>query len=135
MVSGPHDARMLDSGNILVFDNGLSRKRSRVLELDPVMREVVWEHTGDDPFFTIFRGSCQRLPNGNTLIANSDHGEAFEVTPDGRQVWRFLNPQLTAEGKRRLIVRMIRYPPEWIDPLLEGSARAPRTPERRQDAS
>ena len=34
-------------------------------------------------FFTLTRGSCQRLPNGNTLIANSESGEAFEVYGDG----------------------------------------------------
>ena len=92
-VSAQHDAQMLENGHILIFDNGLDRARSRVIELDPVTREIVWEYgVGDDEeFFTPGRGGAHRLPNGNTLIANSNTGEAFEVTPDRRVVWRFFN--------------------------------------------
>jgi hypothetical protein len=30
---------------------------------------------------------CQRLPNGNTLVVNSDGGHILEVTPGGEPVW------------------------------------------------
>ena len=112
VLSGPHDAQWLESGNILVFDNGLARGWSRVLELDPDSGNIVWEY-GDperNRFFTLSKGSGQRLPNGNTLIADSDNGRAFEVTPEGETVWEFATPHTVEEGRRAAIVRIRRIP-------------------------
>lgn len=115
-LSGPHDAVVLPSGNVLVFDNGLGRGWSRVVEMDPKSRRIVWEYRAPDPktFYTPTRGANQRLANGNTLIAQSDSGRAFEVTPDGTIVWEFLNPNLS-EGKRGGMVRMRRIAPDVVD--------------------
>lgn len=126
-LSGPHDAVVLPSGNILVFDNGLGRDWSRVVELDPKTRTIVWEYRATDPksFYTQTRGANQRLENGNTLIAQSDAGRAFEVTPDGTIVWEFLNPNLS-EGKRGALVRMRRIAPDvvrgWLARLGQAGA-------------
>jgi outer membrane protein assembly factor BamB len=110
VLSGPHDATLLSNGNILVFDNGLSRGWSRVLEVNPERNEIVWEYhaRAKKDFFTASRGSNQRLPNGNTLVAESDKGRAFEVTPDGKIVWEFLNPFRNSKGDRATIVRFYR---------------------------
>ena len=115
-ISGPHDATVLENGNILLFDNGLGRGWSRVVELDPLARRIVWQYRAPEPgdFYTAGRGSSQRLANGNTLIANSDSGEAFEVTPEGELVWKFLNPHADARGRRATIVRMKRYSPAFL---------------------
>ncbi len=123
-ISGPHDATVLDNGNILLFDNGLSRRWSRVIELDPLAGEIVWEYKAESPedFFTASRGANQRLPNGNTLITNSDSGQIFEVTPEGEIVWEFLNPHLDEAGHRATIVRAKRYETSWIDHLMRGIA-------------
>ncbi|MFP6661188.1 MAG: arylsulfotransferase family protein [Myxococcota bacterium] len=120
ILSGQHDAQQLPNGNLLVFDNGLSRESSRVLEIDPVTEAIVWQYPppGGDPFFTFANGSSQRLPNGNTLVADSDHGVAFEVTPAGETVWHFRNPHRDEEGHRATIVRIKRYPTEWVKKLL-----------------
>ena len=119
-LSGQHDATMLANGNILIFDNGLERSWSRIVELDPLRREIVWEYRAPDPgaFFSLRMGSSQRLRNGNTLVANSDSGEAFEVTSAGEMVWRFLNPNTDNEGHRATIVRVKRYPPDFVEGLL-----------------
>ncbi len=124
-ISGQHDATVLENGNILLFDNGLNRSWSRVLELNPVTREIVWEYQAPTPkdFFSLRRGSSQRLSNGNTLVGNSDSGEAFEVTPSGETVWRFLNPNTNDAGDRAVIGRIKRYPSAPIEALL---AREPR---------
>ena len=84
-ILGPHDASVLKNGHILIFDNGLGRGWSRVIELDPLARRIVWEYKAPTPtdFYTATRGGCQRLPNGNTLITDSEAGRVFEVTPDG----------------------------------------------------
>lgn len=112
-LSGPHDARMLPNGHVLVFDNGVARRRSRVVELDPLSREIVWQYAADD-FYTRTRGSSQRLPNGNTLVSESDHGRGFEVTPEGERVWELLAPYRNAEGQRATLVRMERLAPERL---------------------
>jgi hypothetical protein len=116
----PNDAQFLGNGNIMVFDNGLGRGWSRVIELDPVTATIVWEYEAPDPedFYSISRGSCQRLPNGNTLIADSDNARAFEVTPDGDLVWEFVSPHETSPGRRATIVRAQRYDRDFIERIV-----------------
>jgi hypothetical protein len=106
-IMGPHDATPLRTGNFLIFDNGLGRGWSRVIELDPRSREIVWEYKADPPeeFYSLARGSAQRLANGNTLIAESDKGRIFEVTPAGEIVWSFVNPSRTRSGQTMAVVR------------------------------
>ncbi len=118
----PHMPTMLASGNVLLFDNGPFRKYSRVLEVDPRDSSIVWSYEGRSrgEFFSAWRGSCQRLENGNTLICESERGRAFEVTRDGDVVWEFWNPELSG-GKRRRIYRMTRVPCAILDPLLAAS--------------
>lgn len=123
-IFGPHDAQVLDNGHILLFDNGLGRTPaySRVVEMDPVTGKIVWEYRADPPetFYTESKGSAQRLPNGNTLIAESDKGHAFEVTPSGDVVWEFFCAHELAEGKRAAIVRMKRFPRSFVEELVKN---------------
>lgn len=106
-LSGPHDATLLPNGNILVFDNGLARKWSRIVEVNPLENRIVWEYRAPEPedFFTMTRGAAQRLPNGNTLVTYSRRGIIFEVTPDGETVWLFKNARDEEGGARSAIVR------------------------------
>jgi hypothetical protein len=89
-----HDARFLENGHLLLFDNRGLGNMSRVLEYDPVTQSFPWSYAGQDrsPFFSKERGMCQRLPNGNTLIVNSEgtdelRGEILEVTANKEVVW------------------------------------------------
>jgi hypothetical protein len=111
-IRGPHCASVLENGNVLLFDNRLGEGWSRVVELDPVARRIVWQWRAPNPtdFYTASRGSAQRLPNGNTLVAESDRGHAFEVTPDGDVVWDWWNPHRDAAGRPATIIRMTRHP-------------------------
>ena len=113
---------LLANGNILIFDNGYARGFSRVIELDPTSLEVVWSYQGEPPseFFSDRRGSAQRLPNGNTLICESERGHVFEVTPDGTRVWEFWNPEIV-DGKRKRIYRFMRLAPDVVEPLLAAN--------------
>ena len=90
-----------------------------MLEIDPLAEKIVWTYGDEDgqEFFTPARGSSQRLPNGNTLLAVSRLGEAREVTPEGEVVWKFYSTR-GVRGNRQIIVRMQHYPPEWVSPLL-----------------
>jgi len=116
----PHHPTMLPSGRILVFDNGVHRKYSRVLELDPVRKTIVWEYRSSPPeeFYSRARGAAQRLANGNTLITESDRGRVFEVTPSGEIVWTWLNP-MCKKGHHQTVYRMLRLPGMMIEPLLQ----------------
>ena len=100
---GQHDPDLLPNGDILLFDNfghygagGVSR----LLEFDPKTLEIAWSYAGSDeqPFWSNVRGDQQRLPNGNTLITESEGGRLLEVTPDGEIVWEFVNPVRNDSG-------------------------------------
>jgi hypothetical protein len=117
----PHCPTMLRNGNILVFDNGVERGYSRVLEVDPLTEAIEWEYVGDPPasFYSRTRGFCQRLPNENTLICQSNDGRVFEVTRQGRIVWEWLNPEIV-DGRRSHVNRVVRIDPDAVEPLLAG---------------
>ena len=117
----PHQPVLLESGNLLVFDNGTNRKYSRIIELDPRNGEIVWEYKADPEgsFFSIMMGGVQDLPNGNILITESTKGHAFEITRDGAIVWEFYNPDLNEVRDRRAsIYRMRRIPFDFLEPGL-----------------
>ena len=106
-----HHPVLLENGNILLFDNGCERGYSRVIEVDPKSKSIVWEYSHPKKFFSYRRGGVQRLPNGNTLITESDRGRVFEISRSGKILWEFLNPDVDEEKKRRAVIyRMIRVP-------------------------
>jgi hypothetical protein len=117
-----HDATVLDSGNILYFDNRGSKRHSAVREIDPVTRREEWSYAGN--WFRKFRskdaGASYRLKNGNTLIVESRRGRAFEVTPQREIVWEFINPNRTARDESRVAQLMdLRridpdFPLDWL---------------------
>lgn len=123
-LSTPHEATFLKNGNVLVFDNGSARSWSRVVEVNPLTDKIEWEYKAPNPrdFFSRTRGVAQRLANGNTLITNTNSGEAFEVVPEGEIVWRFLNPHLS-DGTHRGTIRMTRYEPAYVDRIVEKSSK------------
>lgn len=90
----PHQATVLDNGDIMIFDNKGNRGCSQIVQFDPVTLTPTWIYRGEEPgdFCSGQCGSNQRLPNGNTLITETDRGRAFEITPDGEMVWKYVNP-------------------------------------------
>ncbi len=111
-----------------------TRAYSRVLEIDPVSMEVVWSYNDrrlnhDNNYeatltrnllFSPYCSGADRLPNGNTLIAEFLWGRVIEVTRDGDIVWEFINPG----GK---VFRAHRYPYDWC-PQLETPDQVPVRP-------
>lgn len=112
-----HHPSLLDNGHLLIFNNGT--ERSEIVELDPLAMEVVWRYSAPD-FFTKTRGSVQRLANGNTLITETDTGYVFEVTPTGERVWTFANPEVSEDGVRMSIWRMLRLQRDDVPFLRRG---------------
>jgi hypothetical protein len=119
----PHHPTMLPNGHILIFDNGVKRKRSRVVELDPIAESIVWKYVAESPedFYTHTGGSSQHLPNGNTLICESNEGRVFEVTREGEMAWVWLNPAAKERhnvGPRETVHRMFRLPTAQVEYLI-----------------
>jgi hypothetical protein len=75
---------------------GVRRIQSRVLEINPVTFEKVWECVigGQESvsFFSHYVSSAQRLPNGNMLVTEGSDGRVFELTPDEDIVWESVSP-------------------------------------------
>ncbi|HNT86460.1 MAG TPA: arylsulfotransferase family protein, partial [Candidatus Hydrogenedentes bacterium] len=119
-----HDPQVLENGNLLLFDNRGLPGQSRVLEFDPDDMSLVWSYQGTEaaPFYSRTCGVCQRLPNGNTLITETDNGRAFEVTPAGEIVWEFYNPERA--GKQLEFIAalfvVLRLPPDFPLDWLES---------------
>jgi len=72
-----------------------------VLETDQPYgpKELLWTYVAPTPtdFFAEAISSCQRLPNGNTLICDGTSGVLFEVTSEGKKGWEYVCP-VTGDG-------------------------------------
>jgi Arylsulfotransferase (ASST) len=143
------------AGDLLVFDNGgtsvygfpnpaapdgtgaVRRHFSRVLELNPVTLEKVWEYSmkGQESyrFFSHYVSAAQRLPNGNTLITEGADGRVFEVTTGGDIVWEYVSPYFgtDAPGTNR-VYRAYRLPYAWVPQLAKPAERAVAPPPRAE---
>ena len=142
-ISGQHDAQIIPrglpgAGNLLVFDNQgeagyppvelQTTGGSRVLEIDPVSKQVVWQYTAEDSgqpswaFRSTHISAARRLPNGNTFIDEGQSGRLFQVTRDGDIVWEYVNPfprvgKDPASGKatsNRQLYRAQPVPFDWV---------------------
>lgn len=151
-IIGQHHVHMIPKGlpgegNILIFDNGgwagyglpnpsspngrqnARRDYSRVLEIDPITLDIIWQYTPNEAgfvfpvdsyrFYSPFVSSAQRLPNGNTLITEGSDGRIFEVTKDYEIVWEYINPyEGTKSFNLNMVYRAYRMPYDWV-PQLE----------------
>lgn len=117
MFAQQHDPDFLANGNIMLFDNWGGqpyRKRSRILEIDPVTQEVEWQYEGsaEGRFFSSIRGKQQVLPNGNVLITDAQHGRVLEVTREQTPeiVWEYYNrlPPVDGQGRVGLVTMALR---------------------------
>jgi outer membrane protein assembly factor BamB len=116
---GQHQATVLENGHLLLFDN-YGTGMSRIMEFAPNTVDLVWDYPGnaDNGFFSETCGSNQRLPNGNTLITESDSGRAFEVNANGEQLWRFVSPHRAGEQLELVatLFDLMRYPLDYLEP-------------------
>ncbi|MCI5066197.1 arylsulfotransferase family protein [bacterium] len=119
-ISGGHESYMIPpgypgAGNILIFDNGRIHEQSRVLEVHPLTKQVVWSYADGPRFFSRVAGAAQRLPNGNTLISEDTSGRIFEVNSAGKEVW-------SHHAYKIRINRAHRYPPDYAPQFAALSA-------------
>jgi len=122
-IAHQNNPTFLTNGNILLLDNGLhcdnySMAFSRALEINPDNNEMVWEYEDKlrANFYSSIMGSCQRLPNGNTLVCETTTGRIFEITSGHDIVWEFTSPlfyQSHAYGRNNYVARAYRYGPDY----------------------
>lgn len=83
----PHSPLVLANGHLLVSEPAGA---SRVIEFDPATKSIVWQYgqgtRAQGGEWLMVRGA-QRLPNGNTLVADT-RGQLLEVTADKQVVWK-----------------------------------------------
>lgn len=137
-----HHPTLLESGKILLFDNyGFPSPygRSRVLEFDPAADEVVWEYAGNEQnhFNSATQGNVDRLPNGNTLINESNNGRIFEITREGEIVWEFINPDRAgSNGEFIAAIKAVDFVErEYVDAWLGEDPGGPATTGNEDPAS
>jgi hypothetical protein len=106
---------------------GLTRAGSRVLEIDPVKMELVWSYAPGAAFYGTNISGAQRLPNGNTLITEGPGGRVFEVTPQRKIVWEYINPAFGSGGSNS-VYRAYRVPYDWIPQLPRPAEQAVTPP-------
>jgi hypothetical protein len=103
-------------GNLMAFNNREGMGTSMVVEIVPPRdgtgnytlvpgtaygpASPTWSYTATG-FYSNHLGGCQRLPNGNTMIAESTTGNLFEVNAAGVIQWSY-----TPGGE---IARVLRY--------------------------
>ncbi len=98
---GPHSVVRLPDGHTLISCAD-GPGGSRVFEVDAAGK-TVWQVQGDElPGVSLrFVAGLERLPNGNTLLANwlghrhqfGQTADLIEITPDKRVVWKFSGGQ------------------------------------------
>lgn len=143
-LDGQHDPVMLENGNIILFDNGTYRGYSRVIEMNPISEEIVWEYSdhGVNPpaFFSPYTSGVDPLPNGNVLICQSSYrgptsstrlyaafgrrvlnkqitfSRLLEVTPAKDVVWELVTSHCGHLNYG--MYQAARYSPGYVQPLL-----------------
>lgn len=123
-----HAPTVLENGRLLVFDNQGDHGYSRVFEIDPVTQEIPWLYSGAvHGLYSETCGTEQRLPNGNTLITESDNGRALEVTAEGETVWEYYTPYRAGDHHELIatLFEVLRLPRDRRLPFLPAGVTGP----------
>jgi hypothetical protein len=121
-LEGQHSAKVLENGNIIIFNNGFYRGYSSVMEINPINNNVVWEYTAKpikQTFFSASQGAVRMLPNGNFLITESRKDHIFEITRKGEKVWEYWSPDKLDKGRATAIFSTERIDSETLRPCFE----------------
>jgi hypothetical protein len=131
---------------ITVFNNGMGRPGGNMSSVDmvdlpvntdgtyrknasgayePLTAVTLYPKTLSNQFFGQNISGATKMPNGNLLTCLGPTGVFIEVTPEGREVWRYVNPVsqtgITSQGgtpRNNMVFKIYRYPPDF--PAFQG---------------
>lgn len=107
------DGEMLRNGNLLFsvgqviatedcparYDDGQNCILNRVVEVDYETKEIVWQYEWYDAFATHHEvHDADRLPNGETVIADMGNHRVFTVDQSGEMTWEWEAETHISEG-------------------------------------
>ena len=108
-----HDIRMMDNGDVTLFDNGagpkvheISRGIRVALDHDAGTATLVREYVHPESILSFSQGNMQVLPNGNVFIGWGDQQFASEFAADGTLLRDWVLPE------EKQSYRAYRYP--WV---------------------
>jgi hypothetical protein len=135
-----HGANWIDpglpgGGNMIIFNNGnrpgTANDYSGVAEIVPPLdgqgnyvihpgepfgpTAPIWEYEDPATFYSENKGGAYRLPNGNTLVIESNDNLIFEVTRTGERIWAYATPG-----------EVHRAPPYWSDLTSVAGSQVPK---------
>jgi len=144
---GPHfpywiGKGLKDAGKIIVFNNGTFREPeySEVLIFEPPAGTPGYynykANTAYGPanpdyfynapvitdFYSPFKSSAQRLPQGHTFICEGESGHFFEINEQEKIVWEYISPigssGILSQGEdptneKNIVFRAIKYPANY----------------------
>lgn len=131
-----HGAEMSSAGELLVYDNGVDRGRSRVAayELDPDTWTATTSWTWSEPdWWETTLGDADWLPSGHVLV-DMGHSDCFSSNPGDRTTIVEIDP---ASGDKLWQLRFVQrdqtaYRADWADPcaLFDNAAVCPTVADR-----
>lgn len=107
-----HDNQITPEGNLIsyfssvesVLESQKLQHHSRLVELNPLTDEVVWQYKRKplESFFSPILASVSKVNKDNYLF--NDGFSAYEVTSSGEVVWQFKNPERSAGYPVNIVV-------------------------------
>ncbi len=115
-VQRQHDPDWLANGEIMVFNNRMSRDFSEIISIDPdtLERTTMFDGRKND-FYTRIRGKNQILDDGTLIVTSPQQGRAFEVNRDGTVAFEIVNTKPGSNTMNYVISEM-----KWLSPDFFG---------------
>lgn len=123
-----HDPDWTPNGEIMIFNNRMSRDHSEIVALDPgaMSARTVFDGRKNN-FYSRIRGKQQLLPNGAIAVASPQQGRVFEVGPDGDVVFEAVNLNTDDPSERYVVSEL-----KWIAPEAMSEAASAQCASRPQ---
>ncbi|TWX73068.1 arylsulfotransferase family protein [Colwellia sp. C1TZA3] len=97
LVTRQHDPDFIDGNTLSIFDNNTStrgrRGKSNIVFIDALSGQKTnyFSGTRQLPFYSNIMGKHQWLSNGNLLLTESMNGRVFEISPQKKLIWEYIN--------------------------------------------
>lgn len=116
-VQRQHDPDWMATGEIMVFNNRMSRDFSEIAAIDPktMARRTLFDGRRND-FYSRIRGKAQRLDDGTLEITSAQQGRAFEVGPDGAVGLEIVNTKPGSKTQNYTLSDMRWLPADFFRP-------------------